>query len=303
MQRIMSNLEDNYIKFDDNDITTILDNAGKLWFGGVDCAESIDYKNAKKAIRDHVEDEDKIQLGKINTDTEISKHPHTIFINEAGLYSLIMSSKQEKAKRFKKWVTSEVLPSIREFGYYKFKEKKDKEINHLMKQINLLSKELNDVKNDLREEKFPKGAMFYVVDYSDDEEKYRIGITDDMKQRKKVYDTHMLHKRPVIFHEEIEKPEKLEMCVRSMLYDYRYKNKKDFFICSRETIEKAIKNSKNGLKSMTQNGGANILKQYEDTIKKLKEQVNKCNKEIEIQTIIFNDFKEKLKGEHNKKIV
>jgi hypothetical protein len=138
-----------------------------------------------------------------------------------------------------------------------------------MKQINSLTKELKSIKDDLRIENFPDGALFYVVDYSeDDKEIYRIGITDDMKKRKKIYDTHMLHKRPVIFHEEIDKPEKLEMCVRSMLYDYRYKDKKDFFICPKETVKKAIVNSKNGLKSMIQSGGANILNQYEDTIKK-----------------------------------
>ena len=294
MNRTLHDLDKNYIKFEDKKITVILDNNSKLWFSGLETGEVLEYNFPKQAIQQHVRIQDKIQLKDINTDVKINKHPQTVFISEAGLYKLIMKSKQKKAEKIQDWVTEEVLPSIREFGYYKFKEKKDKEIDQLLKKINSLTKELDDIKNDLKEEKFPNGAVFYVINYTDQEgEKYRIGITDDMKKRKKIYDTHMLHKKPVVFYEEIKKPEKLEMCVRSMLYDYRYKNKKDFFICSKEKIEKAIKNSKKGLNSIEQNGGANILKYYEEKIEEFKNLIIKNNKEIEVQKIVLDDFKEK----------
>lgn len=90
---------------------------GVPYFVGKDVAVALGYKEPEKAIRDHVENEDK---GVSKLDTPGGKQSVTI-INESGLYSLILSSKLPKAKEFKHWVTSEVLPSIRKTGEYKIK--------------------------------------------------------------------------------------------------------------------------------------------------------------------------------------
>lgn len=87
---------------------------GDVWFVGKDVASILGYTNPQKAIRDHVDAEDK---GVNETFTPGGKQ-ETIFINESGLYSLVMSSKLPSAKKFKRWVTSEVLPSIRQHGAY-----------------------------------------------------------------------------------------------------------------------------------------------------------------------------------------
>lgn len=84
------------------------------WFVGKDVAIALGYTNPQKAVRDHVGDEDK---GVNETFTPGGKQNITI-INESGLYSLIMSSKLPSAKKFKHWVTSEVLPTIRKHGAY-----------------------------------------------------------------------------------------------------------------------------------------------------------------------------------------
>lgn len=84
------------------------------WFVGKDVAEKLGYKNQRDAIRKHIDNEDK---GVANCDT-LGGMQQTTVINESGLYSLILSSKLESAKRFKRWVTSEVLPSIRKSGGY-----------------------------------------------------------------------------------------------------------------------------------------------------------------------------------------
>lgn len=83
---------------------------------GKDVATALGYANTKDAIYAHVDSEDKriIQRSE-NTTLEIPNRGMTI-INESGLYSLILSSKLESAKRFKRWVTSEVLPCIRKTG-------------------------------------------------------------------------------------------------------------------------------------------------------------------------------------------
>ena len=88
--------------------------SGEPWFVGKDVAEILGYTNPRKAIGDHIDADDK---GVTKCDTLGGSQELTI-INESGLYSLILSSKLPNAKAFKKWVTSEVLPSIRKHGGY-----------------------------------------------------------------------------------------------------------------------------------------------------------------------------------------
>ena len=83
------------------------------WFVGKDVAIALGYSNPQKAIRDHIDDEDKT----VNESFTVNG-TKGVLINESGLYSLILSSKLESAKRFKRWVTTEVLPSIRKNGGY-----------------------------------------------------------------------------------------------------------------------------------------------------------------------------------------
>lgn len=84
------------------------------WFVGKDIAESLGYKDTSDALKRHVQDDDK--LSRCFPDSGQGRAMY--IINESGLYSLILSSKLPKAKKFKKWVTGEVLPSIRKNGMY-----------------------------------------------------------------------------------------------------------------------------------------------------------------------------------------
>ena len=88
------------------------------WFVGKDVADALGYENTKDAIKKHIDEEDKqiIQRSQ-NTTFDIPNRGLTI-INESGMYALIFGSKLDSAKRFKHWVTSEVLPSIRKTGQY-----------------------------------------------------------------------------------------------------------------------------------------------------------------------------------------
>lgn len=87
---------------------------GEPWFVGKDIAEALGYSNSRDALAKRVDTEDK---GVANCDTPSGIQNMTI-INESGLYSLILSSKLPNAKKFKRWVTSEVLPAIRKTGHY-----------------------------------------------------------------------------------------------------------------------------------------------------------------------------------------
>ena len=120
---------------------------GEPWFVGKDVAAALGYKESAKAIREHIDDEDK---GVSVLDTPGGKQK-TVIINESGMYSLILSSKLEGAKRFKRWVTSEILPSIRKTGAYatdsaaaeyKARELRIKEMNAQARLINAETRRL-----------------------------------------------------------------------------------------------------------------------------------------------------------------
>ena len=85
-------------------------------FVGKDVATALGYSNSRKALLDHVDDEDKTDG--VTFRDAIGRNQKAVFINESGLYSLILSSKLPQAKAFKRWVTSEVLPQIRQTGGY-----------------------------------------------------------------------------------------------------------------------------------------------------------------------------------------
>lgn len=91
--------------------TIVID--GEPFFVGKDIAEVLGYSNPQKALRDHVDEEDKT----VN-DSFTVNGTKGILINESGLYSLMLRSQMSKARQFKHWITSEVLPSIRKYGMY-----------------------------------------------------------------------------------------------------------------------------------------------------------------------------------------
>ena len=298
MQRSIETLEHNYIKFEDHDIAVIIDNEDKVWFCGADITNALGYKYPKDAIQNNVDNDDKIKLELINTAIKIEKHPHSIFINESGLYSLIIGSKLKKAKQFKTWITSEVLPSIREFGKYKLKKKYEGDIGEIMTHMNLLNKQNKKMKDDLKKNIFPDGGIVYVVDYTEDNEHldykegeglYRIGKASNPKDRKKGYDTHSLHKKSMIVKFSTKYPIELEYCVRSMLYGYRYKNKKDFYVCKLDKIKKILKKCNKDIElskldRLQKGGGVTCLDNYID---KLEEEKSKL--EFKLKILINED--------------
>lgn len=103
--------------------TVTIDN--EPWFVGKDVATALGYSNSRDAILKHVHEDDK---GVAKCDTPSGKQEMTV-INESGLYALIFGSKLDSAKRFKHWVTSEVLPSIRKNGNYQMMQHESSELS------------------------------------------------------------------------------------------------------------------------------------------------------------------------------
>ena len=101
--------------FGNQEIRTVTDEHGEAWFVANDVCAALELVNPRKALADHVDPDDVTQG---DTTDNLGRKQLTNHVNESGLYALIFGSRKESAKRFKRWVTSEVLPAIRKNGQY-----------------------------------------------------------------------------------------------------------------------------------------------------------------------------------------
>ena len=192
----------------------VLGSSDEPLFVAKDVAEFLGYSNTKEAIISHVDEEDKITFKKVKENKgsislPLNLQDQSILINESGLYSLILRSKLEKAKEFKRWVTSVVLPSIRKNGNYKIEIEQLKEQLCMKQSIlqNMIDEKeaiksnyihLIQVHDKLKKKrnyyKFKKGTCFYIISDSwreMDNIKYKIGKTNDINHRLQNYRTSM----------------------------------------------------------------------------------------------------------------
>ena len=107
-------------------VRTMTNDRGETFFVGKDVAEALGYKNTADAIIKHVDKEDRSTIAIRDSAYET----RAVVINESGLYSMVLSSKLEQAKAFKRWVTSEVLPLIRQTGTYSLHRKQIETLHH-----------------------------------------------------------------------------------------------------------------------------------------------------------------------------
>jgi prophage antirepressor-like protein len=213
-----TNILEMVLSFDDNQVR-VLGTYEEPWFVGKDVATILGYSNNRDALIKHVDDEDKVRLNEwcheIRHQPGSSMDPQTILVNESGLYSLILRSKLPKAKLFKKWVTSEVLPSIRRRGSYTASPEMKAEfevLNSKLKQTEQLliesKKEIKQVIKDSETEifkanqrcerlkerkshvKYKAGNCVYITqNMKEIPADYKFGITDDINARMATYRT------------------------------------------------------------------------------------------------------------------
>ena len=119
----MSIIEKKFVNVDlEIELTSFIDDKQNVWFRGKEIAEILGYSKTRDALLKNVDNEDKqlISWRPQNVDGRSqTQNRFYTFVNESGFYSLVLSSKLESAKKFKHWVTSQVLPSIRKYGQYK----------------------------------------------------------------------------------------------------------------------------------------------------------------------------------------
>lgn len=150
----MSNNILSTLDFENHPIQTIIEN-GEVWFRASDLGNALHYGNIRQALQDHVEECDVRKLDTTspcditNSDTpSTARKTQTVnFVNESGMYALIFGSKKPEAKRFKKWVTAEVLPQIRKTGSYINQNSANLDLTQAQQQIAELSKRLQQMES------------------------------------------------------------------------------------------------------------------------------------------------------------
>ena len=125
------------------ELISYIDSKQNVWFLGKDVANILGYSDTDQSIRKHVDDEEKFK-GPVKTKGGLQQ---SFFINESGFYSFVLSSKLEKAKKFKHWVTSQVLPYIRKFGYYKLFDNPNNKMFKIENEMDLHCKVVHLIRN------------------------------------------------------------------------------------------------------------------------------------------------------------
>ena len=125
------------------ELKSFIDYKQNIFFIGKDVAKILGYSDTNQAIRKHVEEKDKYK-GAVETTGGLQQ---SFYINESGFYSLLLSSKLETAKKFKHWVTSQILRSIRKFGYYKLFDNPNNKMFKIENEMGLHSKVVELIRN------------------------------------------------------------------------------------------------------------------------------------------------------------
>lgn len=208
--------------------TTIIDN--EPWFVGKDVAEILGYSDTNKAVAMHVDDEDKLND---KTASSLGQRGGW-FINESGLYSLILSSKLPQAKTFKRWITSEVLPQIRKTGGYIPLSEYETEEEFLARALIIAQNTLKKKDEIIRTQQEQIEAKNDEIEYKED---VIIGLVDNIDLATKrqrinqivrrgcIHDTKKLSERWELLYSEFSKKYHVNLKMRFLKYKDEYKPK------------------------------------------------------------------------------
>lgn len=165
-----------------------------------------------------------------------------MFINEIGMYRLVLKSKQEKAIEFQNWITDIVLPNIRSSGHYVLPTKIKHNISLLLKKYYKLKDENKVLIDLLSNNKNAKNGVIYVkkVDTINDKIVYKIGYTYDSIKREKSYKTGNTTTNDYVYYIEVNDPPYVENMIKRKLYKYQLNSTTELFNCSLDTIKQIL---------------------------------------------------------------
>ena len=231
------------LKYNDNDIVIVIDDMNFIWFYARQIAKILKYKSINEIIG-RLDKDNKKPYSDIKqySNYKYNIQDHAIFINEDALYELSLKSRMPEAIKFRKWLTSEVMPSIRKTGKYEIESKYIKELEYTNEELKKYKKRVKILENNQKKERYAEGGYIYVIKNSQsDEANYKIGKTDkDLNKRLNTYNTSSPDNFTIAYKKKVDLPIAVEHCLKGILYRYRYRNKKEYYKIGLKQIIKMI---------------------------------------------------------------
>jgi prophage antirepressor-like protein len=318
----MDKLNEIILKYSNTRLIVIFDENKKPWFNAVHISKILKYSKPRDVVRKLVDNEYIKSLKNLVLDyTQYNKtHPKTLFINESGVYALLLRSKKKTAKKFYKWVIEKVLPSIREKGYYELEKKYKDQINEFNNNIKTLIKEHNKDKKKLIErikvlennqakKHITEGKFIYIIKPADGKpitmnktEILKMGKTKKFNARLGTINTPFKDDVYVLYKVKVDDITAVENCLKGMLSKQLYRSNREHYIITLKEainmIKKCIKLTKSKLIQEDKLYENHINKTYKKNIKKLSRSTTK----IEDQKIDFILDNNKSENESENKI-
>jgi len=245
MTDTLIDIYNNILIYDNIQIIVIIDDNNIPWFSGVNIASILGYKNTRQSIITHVTKHDRTSYGNLKKFVKnIPKNaqPHSIYINESGLYSLILSSQKPIAKQFKQWVTEKVLPSIRKTGSYQIEEKYKGELDKLNNKFKQAKKEIRILKHNQKKKNYKATGLIYVIRPIDTNKKNLLkpGKTTNFNKRLNTYNTSLSDDVEILFSLEVNDPDAVEHCMKGLLHKFVYRKNKEYYECTLKKFREII---------------------------------------------------------------
>jgi prophage antirepressor-like protein len=276
LNMIKNNIFNKNIKYNNADIYVIKVDQ-QIYFKGRDVCTILGYIDTDKAIRNHVDDDDKIKnLSRHFSGIENNVSHRAIFINESGLYSLIMGSKKPQAKQFKRWVTKDVLPSLRKYGIYS---------------INTDQKQYKSFYDDNMLVNYHEKNVLYIgyIGVHNDEPLFKFGKSinisrRDIEEHQKYYDSfELVYLRVCDNKDKVENIFKAELKAKKVHRPIRVKNKIEYELFGVNNMF-SLETAKNIMDVLIDTCKLSIINEYET--KRLLE--NNHNKDEHIRLLKSN---------------
>ena len=270
------------LSYNNNDIHYEMDKEGNIWFKFLSIVKLLEYKSSKDILKYKVDIHHRKKLKNIRNLHNKNEQPHTVYINEEGLFSLLLKSKMKKAVEFQKWLITDALPKLRKYGKYEVDKKTKEKIHNLNLQIKILKHNLS------KNKKYPEGYHVYIIE---DDKKYKIGYTKNLKRRLEVYNTGRANKAEYAYYKKTKCAREIETCMKAKLSEYLYKSNKEFYDCNIKKIKSVIKKCLNI---------ENKFKKCSDINKNIIQSGGEINNVVTPNTEIINYFINNFQDKKNK---
>lgn len=228
-------------KYSDNDIIVIFDSEGNPWFLGKHITDILNYVRSNDAITEHIKPKNIKRLKDLVKGTPYKNaQPTSLYINKAGIYSLIIKSKMEASVKFQEWISNDLLPVLENQGFYYHTSSTMKKIEKLNDTLKKYKKRTKILERNQKHPKFKKGGYIYVK-RTEISGIYKIGmVKKNISSRINTYNSGNSDNVDIIYAIPVTNPEKLELCLKYLLFDYKYRNKKENYKCTLKQIKSII---------------------------------------------------------------